>query len=216
MREAQSDPSVAERFWRDEKLPAIETLAAGRVAYIETSHLFNKGFVEPLLELGYVPDVIVLNRDARKVALSMLQRGSVPGRTERALRFYLSPTDPVRVPLPNYERFTDYQLCYWYTLEVQAREEHYVRSLTAKGARVTYTSIDEAKTVSGFQRLLTGLGLPRPTVVGWMRFLWRARKRVNVKAHKKVTHELGRAEAVPRLDALEDEVRRAVSMEAST
>ena len=54
MRQAQADREVARSFLLEIKLPAIARQAV-RPIYIETSHLFCKGFLEPWLEIPELP-----------------------------------------------------------------------------------------------------------------------------------------------------------------
>jgi hypothetical protein len=53
MREALHDPDLARNFLLVRKLPAIADLA--EPVFVETSHVFAKGFLPPLLALGLRP-----------------------------------------------------------------------------------------------------------------------------------------------------------------
>ncbi len=123
LRDVQGDPGIARTFLVDNKLPSI--VDQDCALYIETSHLFCKGFLEPLLELGIVPALLWIRRAHRAVASSMFRGGTIPGRTDKGLRFYLSPEDPGVLELPGWQKLHDYQLCYWYCLEIERRALHY-------------------------------------------------------------------------------------------
>jgi len=123
MREVQEQPEKASAFWREQKLPAIADVEAP--IYVETSHLFCKGFFEPLLELGVRPALIFLRRNHRDVALSLYRLQTIPGRDEKALSYYLSPKDSSTYAPNTWASFHDYQLCYWYALEIERRERIY-------------------------------------------------------------------------------------------
>lgn len=179
MRPAQSDSSAAERFWIDHKLPAIATEKSP--IYVETSHLCCKGFLEPLLALGIQPDLIVLKRSHREVAQSLYRISTVPDRTETGRRYLLCPDDPGVLPLPGWKSMHDYQLCYWYCLEIERRAAAYEQLLLERGARVCTIALDELKTFAGFRRLLRELNLPSPSVAGWARYAWQRRAIVNPK-----------------------------------
>jgi hypothetical protein len=200
MREAQRDAGIARRFWQDHKLPAIRRHA--EPIYVETSHLFGKGFVEPLLDLGVVPDAVVLERPHRKVAASLYRLNTTPGRTPKALRFYLSPADETFLELPGWETLHDYQLCYWYCLETERRNAWYSALLRGRGARVVATSLDEIADVEGFARLLSGLALPPLPLA--RRMAWRlfGKRRRNIK-----DYDDARSTDALDFDALEGEVR---------
>lgn len=139
-RAARRDPQEAWRFWHCEKLPAIQAL--GCDVYVETSHLFGKGFVKPLLDLGAVPDVVVLYRYYRDVALSFWRRGSIPAKTLRGQRYLLHPEQAEYRPLPHWWRFSDYQLCYWYTLEMRERTSVLWRQIQMAGGKVAHLDFD--------------------------------------------------------------------------
>jgi hypothetical protein len=123
MRRAQQNPEVAFAFLREVKLPAIAALPAP--IYAETSHLFCKGFLEPAILMGLRPKLIVLRRPPSEVAWSLLERETVPARTPYGCLYLLDPRDPGVMPLPGWERMTDYQLCFWYALEIERRQLRY-------------------------------------------------------------------------------------------
>ncbi|MDY7091405.1 MAG: hypothetical protein SX243_00385 [Acidobacteriota bacterium] len=199
MREAQQDPDLARRFLLEEKLPAMAAVE-GKL-YAETSHLFCKGFLEPLVELGLRPDLVILSRESRAVALSMLRLETVPGRSVQGLRWYLSPEDPHVLPLPGWQELTDYQLCFWYTQEIARRCRHYESWFCARDLRVARIELARLRTVSGFAGLLRDLDLPRPGLYAWLRLAVNRYTRVNSKRREKV-------DAAPPgdLDAQEREV----------
>ena len=86
MRDVQFAPDLATRFWRAVKLPAIAKVE--EPVYVETSHLFCKGFLEPLIGLGTPFDIVILRRDKRAIARSLWRNGSVPGRSRRGRQFF--------------------------------------------------------------------------------------------------------------------------------
>ena len=180
MRSVQKDKTVAVKFWMNRKLPQIASEEAP--IYIETSHLFCKGFIEPLLDIDIIPDLIILTRPDRDVAKSMLRLGTIPGRTEKGLKYYLSPEDPGVLPLPNWQSLHDYQLCYWYCLEIKRRSIYYEHIMHKRNAHITKVSLNEIASFRGFNRMLKELSLPRPGAFSWMRYLLNRRKEINLKA----------------------------------
>jgi hypothetical protein len=179
MRSVQKDKRIAVKFWMNKKLPEIASKKAP--IYIETSHLFCKGFIEPLLDMGVVPDLIILSRPDRDVAKSMLRLDTIPGRTEKGLRYYLSPEDPGVLPLPNWQSLHDYQLCYWYCLEIKRRGIYYEHILREKNAHIAKISLDDIRSLRGFSCMVRQLNLPRPGPLAWMRYFLNRRKKINVK-----------------------------------
>jgi hypothetical protein len=209
MRQVQDDPELARRFWLEYKLPAIAGVPDK--VYIETSHLFCKGFVEPFLEFGLPSDLILLERDPSKVALSLYQLNTVPGRSGEGMRFLVHPGDPGVLPLPDWEELNDYQLCYWYCLEIGRRAREYERRFRDAGARVVRATLDELTTEAGFRELLTALDLPDPDPLSTRLIRDVRGERVNVKKGTKDHHRLP-APADPF--ALEQEVLLRTGSEA--
>ena len=161
LRIAQREEGAAYRFWLEKKLPFIASLE--EPIYVETSHLFNKGFVIPLLNMGLLPDLIVLRRPHREVALSMWRRRTIPGRDKTEERYHVQPDDPTcLVPAWQWEHWTDYQVCYWYCLEMQARAQRYSALFRSRGARVCETTMAEVTTAEGLARLVRQLELGDP------------------------------------------------------
>ena len=199
MRSIQQDADIAYEFWVKKKLPRI---ASERVPiYVETSHLFCKGFIEPLLKLGITPDLIILTRPHRQVAISMYQLNTIPGRTEKGLKYYLSPRDSGVLPLPEWQSLHDYQLCYWYCLEIERRSHRYERMFLERNARVVKIALDEVSTAPGFNRLLQQLDLPKPGIVAQLRLFLARHRRINTKARKKTVMDIPE-----NIDSLEQEV----------
>lgn len=143
MRDAQADPAVAETFLLDRKLPAIRD-QPGRI-YFETSHLACKGFIDPLLSHGIVPDLVILERDKIKVATSLYLLDTIPGRSAFGLRYLLSPDDPAVAPIAGWRTLHDWALCYWYCLEIERRAELYKTALDGLGGRTFTTSVEALK-----------------------------------------------------------------------
>lgn len=151
MRPALRNPSLARDFLEHYKLPALAATEAGTI--VETSHLFGKGFVEPMLELGVRPSVINLHREPRAVALSYLTRYTVPARTRYGWTFLLQPDDPGVLPISPWRDLTDYQLCYWYALETERRIDFYSGMLREQGALVIDTSAQALNDAGEFLRV---------------------------------------------------------------
>lgn len=185
MREVQQDSALATTFLQTEKLPQIAKSIGANEIYFESSHLFSKGFLHPLVDLRIVPDLIVLTRPKREVAISLYRLRTIPGRTEAGLRFYLSPDDPGVLPLPDWETLHDYQLCYWYCCEVARRSAAYAAFVQAQGGRVVHTSLTSLQTVAGFQRLIAELALPPLRIWQRLQFMRLRRQRVNSKMARK-------------------------------
>lgn len=185
LRAAQTRPEIARRFLLEEKFPAIAGTSGD--VYIETSHLACKGFLEPMLDLDIVPDLLIHRRPFREVSLSLFRMGTVPGRNEKALQFYLSPDDPDVMPLKGWQRLHDYQLCYWYCLEMERRARRYGELFEHRNARVVETTLEGLKTVKGLRQMLSAfdLTLRFPQWLTVMRFKRNSRFKVNEAVMKK-------------------------------
>ncbi len=157
MRWTQRNEHLARNFWLYAKLPAIASVS--EPVYLETSHLFAKGFFEPLIAIGGRPALISLSRDKRKTALSMYALHDIPGRTRRAVKYYLSPDDAHHVGLRDPGALSDYQLCYWQTLETEARQRHYEREAQRLGLDFAEIDLADIDAPGAFQELCSKLGV---------------------------------------------------------
>ncbi len=162
MRRAQQNPEIAFAFWYDAKLPFIA--ATEQPVYAETSHLFCKGFFEPALLLGLSPKLIILRRPPSQVAWSLLERDTVPARTPYGGLYLLDPRDPNVMPLPGWERMTDYQLCFWYALEIERRQLKYAGMAAQLGLPVFEVLQRDLGKPDVFTAMLQALDLPTNTV----------------------------------------------------
>ena len=72
------EPDLARRWWTERKLPHIASFVES--TYVETSNVFAKGFLEPLLKLGHTPDLLLPIRPPRDIARSMFALGTIPSR----------------------------------------------------------------------------------------------------------------------------------------
>ena len=203
LRSVNRAPGLALEFWVRRKLPAI---ARGRSAiYVETSHLAGLGFLEELTLLGLPLELILLARPARAVALSLWRLDTIPGRNLRGHRYYLSPRDPVqlRLPLDRLDGLHDYQLCYWYAREVEARQALWERRATSNGPRIVRLETRELERPNVTQRLAEelDLGIRRWTIKPLEAALGTRHR--NDKRDKKLPRDLTPSE----LERLEDEVR---------
>lgn len=160
LRLAQHDPALARRFLLEYKLPCIADLPTRR--YVETGHLFCKGFLEPLLGLGVAPRVIALRRAPRRVAASLLARRTVPGRGKLGLKYLVHPGDPGVLPLPRWHRLSDYQLCFWYALEIERRQRAYRGPVEAAGGAWVDVTAEELGDAERFLATAEALSLLDP------------------------------------------------------
>ena len=119
MRPAQQNPFLFHRFW-EAKLTHI--LSFPESVYIETSNVFSKGFLPTLLRLGVKPKLIFLNRSPRKIALSLLSRNSIPGKSTNGLKYSTRPGDPISLPLLG-QHWSNYQRCYWAAIDTLFKQK---------------------------------------------------------------------------------------------
>lgn len=203
MRSVQRSPAEAAQFLLTRKLPGIAE--SPMPVYAETSHLVCKGFLEPMLDLGLRPDFVALSRPPREVASSLYALGTIPGRSDKGLRFYLSPDDPDVLPIRGSGELNDYQVCYWYCLEIARRADAYEALCKDAGCRFVRITLSEMTRLSGFRFLIKQLELPSPTIRGWLQYLVYHRNRVNESRAEKKAVELP-----PDLYALERDVQQRI------
>lgn len=189
-RRAQSCAGLARDFMEREKLPSIRHRLRGHHVYIETSHVFCKGFLEPTLELLPAESVglILLDREHRSVASSLQALNTVPGRTEKGMAWYLSPSDPTCLTrVDRWKELNDYQLCYWYCLEIEARKEYYSRLIQKLGGRYYRTNIELLQSFAGLMSLQDSLELPGISALGTLKYFRLRRTKLNTKSGRKLS-----------------------------
>lgn len=163
MRKCQTSPETAFAFWLHLKLPFIASRP--EPVYAEASHLFCKGFLESALLLGLRPKLVMLSRSPSEVAWSLLERTTVPARTEAGLKYLISPQDPNVMPLIGWESMTDYQLCFWYALEIERRQIRYSEYAKALGLTAVEVLQRNLGNPLQYKNMLDALELPADDAV---------------------------------------------------
>jgi hypothetical protein len=183
-------PHLARQFWLDHKLPAIARTQAP--IYAETSHLACKGFLESGIDLGLRPTLVHLVRPYRETARSMLALDTIPTRTFNGVRFYLGPDDRVFLPVPRavFEKWHDYQLCYWYCLEIGERARVYAERFRPLGVAVERVELDDICTPAGIHELGARLNVGPLSKTGTRRIDVVVGQRTNQKTNVKRQREL--------------------------
>lgn len=167
----RDNPALARRWLVQSKLRAIlKSLQSTKSSvYVETSHMLCKGFFEPLLDMGITFDLILLSRDLHDTAMSLHSLQDIPMRSKMGRRWLPSPSDSTNIsvlPKP-YEQWSDYQLVYWYVLEMELRKIRYWRLWKSMGGTVAETSIYSLKTKAGLDMFLHAMNLPSMPDSGW-------------------------------------------------
>lgn len=156
MRPAQVDPAKGMMFSTKVKLPHIASVPQSR--YVETSHLFCKGFMECFIRLGIKPALLILRKSPRAIALSLLSRKTIPARTALGWKYLLAPTDRGVLPLERWQLLTDYQLCYWYCLEIERRQALYAAYQEENALPWFGVEVDDLKDYRIYTDMLRTLG----------------------------------------------------------
>lgn len=157
LREVEKKPDKATEFLLHYKLPSVCDLQTPN--YVELNHVFCKGFLEPMLALGITPNLLLLRRDPRLVALSYLERYTVPERTYYGMEWLLSPRYAKAMPLRGWERMTDYQLVFWYALEIERRQRYYAHIIRGRGGAVSDVTAAELSDFNRFAEVARNLRL---------------------------------------------------------
>ncbi len=160
LKDVPGHPEAAISFVRDRKLPDI--LARPGRNYVETSHVFGKGFFEAFLALNVPFRLIILNRDPRQVAISFRRIRAVPHHTHLGRVWLLQPGQQDVMPLPGWQWMTEYQLTYWYCLEIERRKTLYAEECRKRGIPVVEIHLEQLKDWSRFQELCAACGLTLP------------------------------------------------------
>ena len=156
----RDNPKAAIDFVKNEKIPAIEQIAESN--YVETSHLFGKGFFEAFIELDIPFRLIILHRPPREVAKSMWRIGSIPARTEKGLISMYHPDSDDVLQVDNWQKLSNYQLCYWYCLEVERRKPMYKEICAQHNIPVAEISLTGVQDWESFKSFAGQLGLEIP------------------------------------------------------
>jgi len=177
---------VYNAFWKH-KLRAISTVKED--VYSETSHMTFKGSIHYLpKDIKY--SVIFLERDHREVARSLYMLNDIPGRTKTGRRNCFYPGDPDNVIAIdcNWAGLTDYQLCYWYVKEMQARADDYWKSYKDNPNVIAIkVDVSQLKDLFTFNAILELLELPRTVIASDFARVVAARH--NTKLNRKQLHD---------------------------
>ena len=158
LRLVQSQPQTAFNFLTQFKIPAIQSCPTP--VYAETSHMTCKGFLEPMILMGLRPALVILRRPPREVAWSFMERQCVPARSTYGIRDLLDPRDLNVIPFPNWEIASNYQLCFWYALEMERRQLFYTDMAKKIGLPIVDITNTELNDWEKFSNLLQTFDLP--------------------------------------------------------
>jgi hypothetical protein len=83
----------------------------------------------------------------------------VPGRGKLGYKYLLHPGDPGVLPLPGWRAYSDYQLCFWYALEMERRQRVHGEQLAARGCALADATAEELHDPERFLAVAETLGL---------------------------------------------------------
>jgi len=178
LRKVIDNPDNALDLW---SIKLSEIAKSKSPIYVETSNVFCKGFMSTLQSLDVKFKLIVLYRNIREIALSLYCLNSIPGRTTKSLMYMLKPDDPIcYFRIKDWEKLHDYQLCYWYALEMYYHCKRYDESW--KGT--VSTDIGKLKNKDILTKFLNDLDIPIDGQF-WNKWEQMKNKKVNAKNNKK-------------------------------
>lgn len=152
------DPSLG-REYVQKFLNRVENLPGKYYSLTDLSS--SNGAIEHYLDLGVVPNIIVLRRDPRKVSTSYFSLDVIPHRTKQGWEdWYPSPSEPGVLSFENYEKAHSYQYCYWYCCDTERRAQYYPPLIEASGGRIWETSIEQLIDTNHFNSMLDHFNLP--------------------------------------------------------
>ena len=135
----------------------------GQKIYCETNHSFIKGWGY-LIPDTYIPQseigIIILQRDIDKTAYSLLRIRDVPGASEWARTWLLTPNVERNISKPA-ENANPYELCKWYVEETNLRAEEYKNMFPG----ITYVecNLEQLNQYDFVKKMFTNFGLvPTP------------------------------------------------------
>lgn len=137
------------------------------------------------------PDVILLDRPLRAISLSLLQLGTIPGRTMSGRNWYLDPFQKGNLLCwPNQERLTDYQCCFAYCLEIEERKKVIAATVRKAGTKLARTSARQLSTWRGLFHFSRDLGLPFPRLKSLYSYAFLKRHKINHQTSGKTLFKL--------------------------
>jgi hypothetical protein len=160
--------------------------------FADISHPWCKGLLQAWIRRDdlSVPDVVILDRNLRSVALSLMRLKTIPERTHGGRQWYIGPSAPTAIlKVQDWRQWSDYQLCYWYALEVEALKVLLGNLIKSKGGRVCRIEINELAKWQGIKRLIRELDLPKPGIKEIYTLLWLMREKSNTRRSEKNGHE---------------------------
>ena len=185
MRGAQEDPRIAAEFLFQKKIPALAAIS--HKYYAEISSMWCKGLLQAWLAEATlpVPDLILLDRDLRSIALSIFRLDLTPERTHNGREWYLGPSAKTALlKVGDFQNWSDYQLCYWYALEIEARKLSLGTLASVKGGRVVRVDIEKLRSLRTLYSLVRALDLPRPRLREIYSLMWLLRMKSNTQGSK--------------------------------
>lgn len=172
-----------ERFWSELKLPHISSTTGS--VYADVSHVACKGFLEYLWDQDIYPSLIILRRDKRSVAKSLHRLNTIPGRSKLGLKYLNAPYDKDVLALDiDWQTLTDYQLCYWYTLEIERRQNLYKKLYLKQNKHFVDVEFESLTNGSGFTEIIKKLELPKFSFLGYLKYIKNRNKRINQKSNR--------------------------------
>lgn len=187
MQYIQDNAARAGSFFSNVKVPTI--LEQPVSAYVESSHLYCKGFFEASLALGYRPNLVFLMRPAHEIALSFLRKDCVPGRTSAGKRFAVQPHRRNFLPIRDHGTLTDYQLCYWYALEIESRQKIYLQVAENHGLVHATIQTKQLNDPDACMTMLGQVGLANADEIVRLKAEWKPTAHNSTPEHKKTAPE---------------------------
>lgn len=141
------------------RLKFAQIARSTKPVYVETSHMFGKGYFEPSMQTGIPFSLILLKRNPRSVATSMYMLNTIPGRNKLGIRFYLLPNEAKFLQIEQWDRLSDYQLCFWHACEMEIRQKYYGRWAKEAALECFEVSTDQLNQPGVFEALLKKLNI---------------------------------------------------------
>ncbi len=88
--------------------------------------------------------------------------------------------------MKDWKKWCDYQLCYWYALEVEARKATLGSWVKSRGGKVCRIDINELGKWKGILRLIWELDLPKPGLKEIYTLMWLLREKSNTQGSEQI------------------------------
>ena len=186
------DPSIGHKFV-GQFLERVKNYPCQHFTYCGSEIL--DGFIEHFWSYDVYPNVIILRRNPRDVAISLLLLGWAPVPNDKWSwnDYFAYPSEPGTLPFA-WHNVHPYQCAFWYCCHVEWKIWNYMEDLILHNAKIWETTTEQILDIDHFNSMLSFLNLPNVSTIP------------QDKVHSLDGYKWGRVPTPDELTKMEDEV----------